>query len=530
MAVFDSFDDETRIGDCLDIHATNHPDREAVRDRRSSLTYAELHTEVMRCARALHAAGLGEGERIAVLAPPRTEVLVLFLAAARLGLLWLGLNPKYTARELDYVIADARPTLIFAIGELDGREYAADLAEIRSAHPSIARVIGMEGAADYDISYADWLSELGEAGDAGAFAAAQDAVRSQAPALLVYTSGSSGRPKGVLLRQRELLRRSRTQNEQFPAAPYPRVLNPLPINHIGGMHFLTLYTFVGAGTVTLAEKHNPGDFAHALKAGEINMLYTLPTMLQMLVEHEDFEAATLDRLQWVVYSGAAMPGNLVDILFAAKCEVGLTYGMTETCGSVTYAKKTGDNRDVMMDSIGYPTPTGEVRVVHEDGTPCEPGEDGEIQVRAKYCMKGYFERPAETEAAFTGGWLRTGDLARQREDGSIKFVGRMSEMFKSGGYNVYPREIELALEEHPQIMLSAVVGVPDPRFDEVGWAYISAQPGSNLSPDALKAWCAERLASYKIPKRFVILDALPMLPVGKVDKVTLRKEAFAALE
>ena len=141
-------------------------------------------------------------------------------------------------------------------------------------------------------------------------------------------------------------------------------------------------------------------------------------------------------------------------------------------------------------------------------------------------MKGYFERPAETEAAFTqDGWLKTGDIARLRDDGSVKFVGRMSEMFKSGGYNVYPREIELTLEEHPHVALSAVIDVPDPLFDEVGWAYIIPTSGSPISADAMRAWCTERLANYKIPKQFIVTDSLPMLPVGKVDKVRLRQEA-----
>ena len=526
MAAPTMFTDKTRLGDCLHLYATNYPDRPAVRDARRTLSYAELDADVTRCAKAIHAQGIRAGDRIAVLAPPRVEALVTFLAAAKLGALWLGLNPKYKLPELDYVISDARPSLLIGVGDLDGRDYSADIDAIRRRHFSLRRFIGLDDTSTYDVSLADWMSRKGECGDVVGFEQAVSNVSSEAPALLVYTSGSSGRPKGVLLRQRELLRRSLTQNEQFPASPFPRVMNSLPINHIGGMHFLSLYTLIGAGTITLVDKYRPDEFVHALRAGEINALYTLPTMFQMLVEHPDFERSLLDELQWIVYSGAAMPRELVDLLFTAECGVGLTYGMTETCGSVTYAKKSGDNRDVMKDSIGYPTPPGEVRVVRADGHCCDVGEDGELQVRARYCMKGYFERPAETEAAFTqDGWLKTGDIARLRDDGSVKFVGRMSEMFKSGGYNVYPREIELTLEEHPHVALSAVIDVPDPLFDEVGWAYIIPTSGSPISADAMRAWCTERLANYKIPKQFIVTDSLPMLPVGKVDKVRLRQEA-----
>ncbi len=520
---FDKFGDGTRLGECLDAHAKNYPDREALRDGQRSYTYASLHEEVMRCARVLHANNVRKGDRIAVLAAQRTEVMVTFLAAAKLGALWLGLNPKYTLSELDYVISDARPKLIFGIKELDGRDYTSDLAEIKRTHSFLERAIGLDGPAGYDVSFSDWLCEANDAKHQSGFDAALAGTTAQEPALLVYTSGSSGRPKGVLLRQQELLRRSITQNEQFHVSPYPCVLNPLPINHIGGMHFLSLYTFVGAGTVILADKHRVEDFILAIKAKDINILYTLPTMFQMLVEHPDFEVSLLDDLQWIVYSGAAMPGNLVDLLFTAKSEVGLTYGMTETCGSVTYAKKDGYNRDVMRESIGYSTPPGEVRVTREDGTESAIGEDGEIQVRASHCMKGYFERPEATEGAFADGWLKTGDIARLRADGSIEFVGRMSEMFKSGGYNVYPREVELAIEEHPDVGLCAVIDVPDPLFNEVGWAYVIQQPHKNIDAAALKQWCSQKLASYKIPKRFLIVDTLPMLPVGKVDKVTLKK-------
>ncbi|UYV35773.1 acyl--CoA ligase [Rhodobacteraceae bacterium D3-12] len=530
MTLLDKFGDGTRLGDCLDAHARDYPDREALRDGNNSFTYASLHEEVMRCAQALYANGVRKGDRIAVLAVQRTEVMVTFFAAAKLGALWLGLNPKYTRGELEYVVSDARPKLIFGIKELDGRGYTSDLAEIKRTQSVVERTIGLDGPTGYDVAFCDWLRETVDTKHKSDFDAALGETTAQEPALLVYTSGSSGRPKGVLLRQRELLRRSITQNEQFPVSPYPRVLNPLPINHIGGMHFLTLYTFVGAGTVILADKHRVEDFVHALQAQDINILYTLPTMFQMLVEYPEFDATLLDDLQWIIYSGAAMPGNLVDLLFAAKCEVGLTYGMTETCGSVTYAKKDGSNRDVMRDSIGYATPLGEVRVTRADGTASAVGEDGEIQVRANHCMKGYFERPEATEEVFSDGWLKTGDIARLRADGSIEFVGRMSEMFKSGGYNVYPREVELAIEEHPDVGLCAVIDVPDSLFNEVGWAYIIQQPHKKVDAAALKQWCSQKLASYKIPKRFFIVDSLPMLPIGKVDKVTLKKSARAESE
>jgi acyl-CoA synthetase (AMP-forming)/AMP-acid ligase II len=249
-----------------------------------------------------------------------------------------------------------------------------------------------------------------------------------------------------------------------------------------------------------------------------------------MVNTKGFDTGLLDRIDWFVFSGAAMPRELVDMLYEARCKVGLTYGMTETCGSVTYAKKSDSSREVMTRTIGRPSPEGEVQIGRDDGTPSDVGETGEIQVRARYAMSSYFNRPEATSDAYTSnGWLRTGDTAVLREDGNIEFVGRRSEMYKSGGYNVYPREIELALEALDDVEMTAVIGVPDRLYGEVGWAYVVARSAGSVDEERLKLWCRERLANYKVPKRFIVVDALPMLPVGKADKVRLKAEARAEL-
>lgn len=515
-------EEHLRIGDYLDRHAAAFPDRPALRDDRVQLTYAELAAQVDRCARGLFASGLRPGQRIAVLSPPRADAFVVFLAAARLGVLWLGLNPRYQMPELEYLVSDARPELLFTVSEFEGRDFRADAGHLAKGF-GIRRVIDLEALPDEA-----WRDETSINEDD--YRQAIDAVTSEAPALLVYTSGSSGRPKGVILPQRSLLARSRTQNREFPCSAYPRLINPLPINHIGGMHFLSLFAFVGGGTLTLAERFRAEAYVNAMAARDINVVIMLPTMFQIMVNTEGFAPALLDNLEWFVFSGAAMPRDLVDMLYAAKCQAGLTYGMTETCGSVTYAKKSESAPEVLTRTIGRPRPDGEVRIGRDDGTPCDVGENGEIQVRARYAMAGYFNRPEATAEAYTAdGWLRTGDTAVLREDGNIEFVGRRSEMYKSGGYNVYPREIELALEQFDDVELSAVIGVPDRLYGEVGWAYIVASPGSRLDNDALKQWCQQRLANYKIPKRFIVVDQLPMLPVGKADKVRLKAEARAEL-
>jgi acyl-CoA synthetase (AMP-forming)/AMP-acid ligase II len=177
----------------------------------------------------------------------------------------------------------------------------------------------------------------------------------------------------------------------------------------------------------------------------------------------------------------------------------------------------------MAFTVGRSIPDGETRVADETGLPLPPGQQGELQLRSEYCMAGYLRDEAATHAAFTAdGWLKTGDLAVARPDGYIRLVGRIKEMYKSGGYNVYPREVELVLEQHPSVMLSAVIAVDDPRYQQVGHAYLIAQPDASVSEQELSSWCRERLANYKVPKKIHVCASLPMLSIGKVDKMALR--------
>lgn len=515
------------IGDYIDHHAAQYPDRLALVSDQRSVTYGELANEVGQAARAMKRLGLQIGDRVAVLSPPRVEVFVTFLAASKLGLIWLGLNPKYQLPELEYVVSDSQPSLLFGVDDAEGRSYEKELQALRTPH--IKKLVGFDKGTHYDIDFERWTS-CETRDDESAYQRHVQSVRCQSPAMLVYTSGSSGRPKGVLLSHRSLLQRSRNQLGQFPVSPFPMIVNPFPINHIGGMHLVSFYAFVGGGTLFYIERFNPDQIIDLLEQKAINSLIIVPTMLHLLSVSPRFWPDLLNSLQWLFFSGAAMPKDLMEMLFRSRAGIGLTYGMTETSGGVTYCKadRARFNLDEMTASIGRPVPEGEVRVIKEDGSVCKPGESGEIQVRAAFCMSGYFRRDEATRAAFTPDyWMKTGDLATVRQDGNLAFSGRTSEMFKSGGYNVYPREIEMALEAHPDIALAAVVAKKDPVYDEVGYAYVIPQQGKEVDGAELSQWARAHLANYKIPKRFIISQDLPLLPVGKIDKVRLRQMANA---
>jgi acyl-CoA synthetase (AMP-forming)/AMP-acid ligase II len=230
-------------------------------------------------------------------------------------------------------------------------------------------------------------------------------------------------------------------------------------------------------------------------------------------------------VQLIIWEGAAAPADLVETLRAKCPAVANAYGMTETVGSVTFTYDS-DDIDVLANTVGWPVPEYLVRIAGPDGQPAVPGTPGEVQVKGGFVTRGYWNRPDATEALFTSdGWLRTGDQAVERSDGAYRLIGRLKEMYKSGGYNVYPREIEQVLEGHPDVAMAAVIGVPDPLYQEVGHAFVLPHPERVLTAAVLERLCRDRLANYKVPKRFTITSGLPLLPVGKIDKQALRRRS-----
>ncbi|WP_457090429.1 class I adenylate-forming enzyme family protein [Microvirga sp. P5_D2] len=502
------------------LNAEIAPERLAIASETHELTYSQLADEVRKTAHFLLGLGISPGDNIAVLTTPRADAFILFLAINTIGAVWLGLNPRYRQPELQYILEDARPRFLFHIGEFRGRDYHSDIASL------IAGMDFIKGCYALDGSDKRSLWELVH--DYSSSVASEDVLanghRSDFPAMLVYTSGSTGRPKGVLLPNKAMVQRSRTQLAQWPTRSYPVVYNPYPMNHIGSLHWVSSYAIVGGGTIHFRQQFEAEELLKLVETHKVNVLELFPTMYKLLLEAPSFDPSKLQSIEWHIYSGAPMPIDILVVLKGMSGRIGTSYGMSETCGSVTYARPDTDLETLAI-TIGRPVPEGEARLMSDDGLVSEVGKRGEIQVRPEYCMLGYLNQPDLSTKAFTeDGWLRTGDVAELLPDGNLRFVGRLSDMYKSGGYNVYPREIEIVLEAHPAIALAAVIGVPDPVFGEVGIAVVELKQSAELNPSVLKEWCSSQLADYKIPKKFELRQELPLLSVGKVDKVSLRAE------
>nr|WP_279380256.1 AMP-binding protein [Sphingosinicella soli] len=501
-----------------------HPDREAVIFEARRLTYAELGEAVDQMAAALLASGVQPGDRVALLSTSRLEFWVHFLATTAIGAIWLGLGIRNTLEELRHVVADAEPVLLFGIANFEKRDYRSDLAEL-ARMPSVRELIVLGGGAhDVGTRFEDWLAAGDKTGDAVATAAARIAPAD--PALIVYTSGTTGKPKGAVLSHHGMVTGNRRQGGRYLGIT-PREICSLPINHIACVGDTCASNLMVGGTIVLTERFVPREQLEIIERERINLWGGIPAMVQMVLNDPDFAQFDVSSVKLTGWGGAAMPRETIERLGALGETVGVVYGLTETTANVCWSVQ-GADVETLAGSIGRAVPEFPCRIAREDGTECDTGEAGEIQFRASTNMIGYWRRPEATREAFTeDGWLRTGDMGVLRADGYIMLSGRRIEAFKSGGFNVYPREVEQALEQNPAVRFAAVVPVPHPLYGEVGHAFVVAT-NTALTTEALLAHARTLLAGYKVPRSIEFMAELPLLPNGKIDKAGLRARAAAA--
>ncbi len=513
-----------RISDYVSHWAERTPLAEALVLGSERITFAALASRVDALSRALMSAGVGPGDRVATLCTPHPDYFVCFLATVSIGAIWVGLNPRHQRTELEYVCADATPTVVLARTHIGQRCYLQDLEAVRTSVPSIRYLVALDR--EDAPGFLPYSAFLALATHTDAPVASNHMSRSGREAcLLVYTSGSTGQPKGALLHHEGIVEFSRAQNRAWPVSRH-RMLNYFPINHIGCVIDVSCPILVAGGCIVFMEQFDPREALQLMAREQITVWASVPSAFQLQLALPDFGEHDLSRVELILWEGAAMAEDSIRRLLTICPRLATNYGMTETTSAMTIVTPT-DDIEVLAQSVGYPFEGVELRLVDGEGQVVSRGTPGEVQARSLYNMLGYWNRPHETEQVMkAGGWFATGDLAVERPDGRYRIVGRLKEMYKSGGYNVYPRELEHTLEAHPAVALAAVVAIPDPLWQEVGVAYVI--PNGVITSDELLAYCRQRLANYKIPKRFVMCEKLPLLPIGKVDKVTLRRLAQEA--
>lgn len=489
----------------VDHWAASAPSRVAVTDfGGDSITYGALPSAVRRIRGTLRQHGVRPGDVVATLAPPSLDHWLTFLATVDMGAIWLGLNPRYRLDEWRSVLQVAAPRVLFARDQIGERDYRADI-------DSLTGEFGVERV------------PLGSGTDADD---RPDSPDPREPGLLVFTSGSTGQPKGVLLAQAGLVACARIQAHHYGQWGGV-VLNPLPINHVGCIVDIGLTSLVVGATQVFLEEFSPGTYIRAIEEANATLLGGVPAMLLYLMTDPGFWNADLSSVQRILWSGGAMPRTGAEVLASLGKPLHNFYGMTETTGSVTYTPPDA-GVDQVVGTVGIPDPDWQVRIADpESGTELAVGTVGEIQVRGPGVLHSYLGDPQATADAFTvDGYLKTADLGVSNADGSISLAGRLRQVFKTGGYNVFPRQVEEAIEALPGVIMASVVARKHDVLGEVGIAFVTPIPGAPFDEEALRTALKGSLASYKIPKRFIQLDEPPLLAAGKVDRATL--ESLAA--
>ena len=477
-------------------------------ERGERVTYREWNRRANRAARALAAAGVARGDRVAVLAENSIEVLDLLFACGKLGAVFVPLNWRLADRELARILAHARPRLLASDRALEARA-----AALTASGPGWA-----------PIALADLV-----AGDLDGPAPAAVPLELSDPWVVCYTGGSSGTPKGVVQTHGSITWNAVNTVASWGIGAGDVGILSAPLFHTGGLHVLTTPLAHAGGTSILCRRFDPAQVLSLLAADPApTLLFGVPTMFLRLVEHPSFPAANLSRLRLVISGGAPAPARLFAELFARGVAFRTGYGLTEAGPNNFWLPP--ELARAKPGAVGWPLLHIEARLVAGDGRVIDgPDEVGELQLRGPHVMAGYLDEEAATAAVLSpAGWLATGDLARRDGDGAYWIVGRAKEMFISGGENVYPPEVEDVLCDHPQVLEAAVIGAPDPEWGEVGIAFVALREPTSVPAGIaaeLARFSAGRLARYKLPRRFELVPELPRTGAGKIDRVDLRRRA-----
>ena len=509
----------------LTISAAIVPDRDATVGANGRFTYAELQSRVNRLANGLQGLGVSKGQNLGVMAVNSTEFVEIYYATAAVGATFVPLNFRAKTEELTHMVNEADVSTLII-----GERYWPIYEQIKGDLPGVEHVIGLDFDPDGGLSY-QGLIDGNE--DIPVFTDVDDSD----PTLLIYTSGTTSLPKGVVLSYQALTALVvNTQAPADPAAEQEVVLVSAPFFHIAGATTMMSSVFSGRRLVVLPQ-FTPEAWLDAVDAEGVTHAFVVPTMLKRLMEYENFDNYSLKSLQLITYGAAPMPFDVVraavDIFPPRGIGLLNAYGQTEATGSLTYlgpddhhlngTPEENEKKIERLRSVGKTMPDVDVAILAPDGRRLADGEEGEICISGDRVMKGYNKREGDTEEAIHDGWLHTGDVGRVDEDGYLFITGRIKDMIIRGGENISTAEIEHVLEDHPGIAEAAVIGVKDNDWGEVVKAIVVAGPKEEVpSEDDLTDYVKSRLASYKAPAIYEWIDELPKNHLGKVLKTDLR--------
>jgi fatty-acyl-CoA synthase len=495
-------------GDWIGRWGRSFPEKEALVDviENRRYTYGQLAEDVNRMANFLRIElAIGRGDRVTCLSYNRAEYIKLFLALSRLGAIMVPLNFRLATAEFIYFLEDATPKAIFFDKahqdqvegfkrKVDLKHYVCfdDVETVGQALPKALQSLSTDQPSEVEIE-------------------------PDAPQLIIYTSGTTGLPKGVILTHGMLTWNAINTNLGWDLRSEDKTILHAAMFYTAGWNVFTLPLFYCRGVNILIKSFDADLILDLIEREGVTVFFGVPTMFQMLIESPKFSSTDFSKVRFMVSGGAPLPQDILEIFKSQKAiRIWEGYGLTEA----------GPNNFIAngkLGTVGHPMPHVDVKIVAPDGNELAAGEEGEIFLRGPHICAGYWNKPEASDEVFSEGWFKTGDFGRMDADGHFSIVGRLKDMIISGGANIYPAEIERAIETHSAVAGVAVIGVPDAKWGEVGKAIVELHPGSALSFEELRDFLRERLGKFKIPKYMAVVNELPRTAAsGKVQKFILK--------
>jgi len=495
------------VTDWLDKRAKLTPDRVALIDYATGMetTFTEWNERVNRTANYLESLGVSKGDRVAVYSSNRSEYLDLFWAAPKIGAMLQNLNWRLTVHELKGIIESGSPEVL-----VYSEDWRSQVDELRSSLNTVKHIVAMTnpGAGERDFTERDQMNaDLDHVPE----------LSLEDPWGIYYTGGTTGLPKGAVITHGNVTWNSMNTITSWGLNSQHKAALQLPFFHIGGANIFMAPLVHAGGTTVLCSGFDADETFDLVEHAGITHYVAVPTMFRILQQHPGWNDADFSKLELVISGGASCPLPIMEKFWDRGIDFKMGYGLTEASGNNFWLPPEMVRKKI--GSVGYPLFHIDMKIIHEDGSECDNGEEGELLIRGPHIIAGYWRNPEATADAIRDGWLHTGDIARRDKDGCFSILGRSKEMFISGGENVYPAEIESVLSAHPSVLEAAVVSVPHDTWGEVGRAFVVVTDDYN--EEDLRVFISGRLAGYKLPRSIFVLDALPLTAIGKLDKKSL---------
>jgi fatty-acyl-CoA synthase len=512
------------------------PRRNAIIDENGSLSYEQLNVRVDRLARGLIELGVKKEDKVGLWMPNVPEWIVVYFAVARIGAVVVPMNTRYKSHEVQYILENSEATTLFMVDTFVGIDYRAMINEMRSKLPNLKHVI-VAGEKGRDMNSFNEVEDIGAAHLGDKKLAEREALCDpQDNVFILYTSGTTGNPKGAMLSHHNIAENAKQVTGVLHTTEKDVFLLPVPFFHCFGCVMGIMGSITWGASIVPMTIFKAKEALALVEKEHVSVLYGVPTMFVLeLEEHrkgkEDGSTYDVSSLRTGIMAGAPCPVEVMKgVLEELHCNVSIAYGLTEASPVITMTRF-DDSIERRVETVGRALPGIEVKISDDDRQPVAASETGELSCRGYNVMLGYYKMPDKTAAAIDkDGWLYSGDLATMDEEGYVKIVGRKKDMLITGGFNVYPAEIEEYLFTHPKVQNVSVVGIPDKVMGEVAVAYIIPREGMTIDPQEIVDYCVGEIANFKVPRYVAIVDEFPMTQSGKIQKFRLQEAAKEALK